>query len=40
MAFKNEFQKDIDNMTDEEVDDEIRGLLGVDFNVPEKYGKR
>ena len=32
---KNEFQKDIDNLTDEEVDDEIRGELGVDFNVPE-----
>ena len=29
---KNEFQTDIDNLTDEEVDDEIRGILGVDFN--------
>ena len=37
---RNEFQKDIDNMTDEEVDDEIRELLGIDFNVPEKYDKR
>lgn len=32
---KNEFQKDIDNLTDEEVDNKIRGELGVDFNVPE-----
>ena len=37
---RNEFQKDIDNITDEEVDDEIRELLGIDFNVPEKYDKR
>ena len=28
------------NVTTEEVNDEIRELLGVDFNVPEKYGKR
>ena len=36
---KNEFQKDIDSMTDEEVDDEIRGVLGVDFNDEFNYGK-
>ena len=33
---RNEFQKDTDIMTDEEVDDEIRGILGVDFIGPEK----
>ncbi|MBQ3628049.1 MAG: hypothetical protein II947_03340 [Bacteroidaceae bacterium] len=33
---KNEFQMDVYNMTDEEVNDKIRDFMGIDFNVPER----
>ena len=33
---KNEFQMDVNNMTDEEVNDKIRDFMGIDFNVPKR----